>query len=132
MVETISPSDLRKAAERDYKQKDYLSAAKSYQVAAECYSQPGEQLTPAELFNNACVAYLQAGEPEAAFQAALDTDITFSEAGDTLRQAIALGNQAAAYEALGQLESAAEAYETSSELLKVIDDQELRSVVMQS
>jgi tetratricopeptide (TPR) repeat protein len=132
MVETISPSDLRKEAERAYKQKDYLSAAKSYQAAAECYSQPGEQITAAELLNNASVAYLQAGEPEAALQATLDTEITFSEAGDTRRQAIALGNQAAAYETLGQFESAADAYKTSSELLKKIDDQELRSVVMQS
>jgi hypothetical protein len=56
----------------------------------------------------------------------------FADAGDLRRQAIALGNQAAAYEALGELEAAAGAYQESSRLLKEIGDHELRPAVMQS
>jgi tetratricopeptide (TPR) repeat protein len=132
MVETMSPANLKQEGERAYQDKDYLAAVKAFQAAAESYSQKGEQITAAEMANNASVAYLQAGEPESALQASIGTDEIFSQAGDTRRQAMALGNQAAAYEALGRLEAAAQAYQTSSDLLKEIGDQELRPAVMQS
>lgn len=132
MVETFSPKELKKEAARAYKKKDYLAAAKDYQAAAEGFSQQGAQLEAAEMLNNASVAYLQAEQPESALEAALDTDQTFAAAGDQRRQAIALGNQAAAYEALDDLDSAAQAYQSSSELLKEIGDHELRPSVMQS
>jgi tetratricopeptide (TPR) repeat protein len=132
MVETYSPEELKKEAERAYKKKGFLAAAKGYQAAAEGFTQKDAQLEAAEMLNNASVAYLQAEQPESALDAALDTDQTFAAAGDQRRQAIALGNQAAAYEALDELDSAAEAYQSSSELLKEIGDQELRPSVMQS
>jgi len=132
MVEGSSSGELKKEAERAYKRKDFHSSAKAFEAAAESFSQNGEQLAAAEMLNNASVAYLQANEPNSALNTALKTDETFASAGDSRRQAIALANQAAAYEALGQLEEAAQAYEISSELLKQIGDQELRPAVMQS
>ena len=84
------------------------------------------------MYNNASVAYLKGDQPEEALQSALDTDQVFAEAGDLRSQAISLGNQAAAYEALGQLENAAKAYQASADLLKEIGDHELRPIVMQS
>lgn len=132
MVETFSPKELKKEAERAYKKKEYLTAAKDYQAAATGFSQNGAQLDAAEMLNNASVAYLIAEQPESALEAALDTDETFAAVGDQRRQAIALGNQAAAYEALDDLDSAARAYQASSDLLKEIGDQELRPSVMQS
>jgi len=132
MAETISPGELKKEAERAYKKKNYLTAAKSYQAAAEGYTLTGEQLETAEMLNNASVAYLQAEQPESALETALNTDEIFAAAGDKRRQAIALGNQAAAYAALSQLEAAADTYQASSELLKEIRDQELRPMVMKS
>ncbi len=132
MVETISPGELKQEAERAYKKKDYLTAAASFQSAAEGYTHNGEQLEAAEMLNNASVAYLQGKQPEYALETALNTDKFFAAAGDKKRQAIALGNQAAAYEALSRLEAAADAYQASSELLKEIGDQKLRPAVMQS
>ncbi len=132
MVKTISPGELKQEAERVYKKKNYFNAAKSFQTAAEGYTQIGMPLEAAEMLNNASVAYLQAEQPKSALETALNTDEIFAAAGDKRRQAIALGNQAAAYEALSQLEAAADAYQVSSELLKEIGDQELRPMVMQS
>ena len=132
MEETFSPQELKKDGERAYKKKDYLSAAKAFQAAAEGYSQNGAQLEAAEMLNNASVAYLQADQPKSALEAALDTDETFAAAEDLRRQAIALGNQAAANEALDELDAAAQAYQKSAELLKEIGDHELRPTVMQS
>jgi tetratricopeptide (TPR) repeat protein len=132
LVDTFSPKELKKEAERAYQKKDYLAAAKDFQAAAAGFSQNDAQLEAAEMLNNASVAYLQARQPESALDSALDTDETFAAAGDQRRQAIALGNQAAAYEALDDLDSAARAYQASSDLLKEIGDQELRPSVMQS
>jgi tetratricopeptide (TPR) repeat protein len=84
------------------------------------------------MLNNASVAYLQGDQPDLALESALGTDQVFADSGDTKRQAIALGNQAAAYQALGQLEPALEAYQASADLLKEIGDQDLRPSVMQA
>lgn len=132
MVEAVSTEEFINEAQNAYKRKDFHTAAGAYQAAAANFSARGIQTSAAEMKNNASVAFLQSGDAESALRIALNTDQVFAETGDTRRQAIALGNQAAAYEALGQLEAAARAYETSAELLKMIGDQELRPVVMQS
>ena len=132
MGEAITIEQLKNEADRAYNSKDYLAAAKSYSAAADGYAQIDEQLQAAEMHNNASVAYLQANQPGEALESAQDTDQVFADAGDLRRQAIALGNQAAAYEALDQLEAAAKAYQESSNLLKEIGDHDLRPTVMQS
>ena len=132
MGEAITPEQLSKEAERAYKSKDYLSAAQSYSAAADGYKISGEVVPAAEMRNNASVAYLQGNQPQDALEAALGTDQVFEDAAEIRKQAMALGNQAAAYEALNQLESAARAYQDSSDLLKQIGDHELRPAVMQS
>lgn len=132
MVDTISPAELKQEAERAYKRKNYLAAARAFQASAKGYTQIGAQLEAAEMLNNASVAYLQGEQPKSALDSALKTDQIFAAAGDVRRQAIALGNQAAAYEALDQLESAAETYKASYNLLAEIGDQELLPTVMRS
>jgi tetratricopeptide (TPR) repeat protein len=132
MVDTISPEELTQEAELAYKRKNYLTAARAFQASAEGYAQIGAEIEAAEMLNNASVAYLQAEQPESALESALNTDQTFAAAGDVRRQAIALGNQAAAYEALDQLDSAAQNYQVCSDLLEEIGDQELLPAVMRS
>ena len=51
---------------------------------------------------------------------------------DLRRQAFALGNRAAALEALGHLDDAAQDYENSANILKDIGEHELRADVLQS
>lgn len=132
MGEAISAEELKEEAQRAYQSKKYLEAAQTFTAAADGYRQLDEDLLAAEMLNNASVAYLQGDQPEKALASALDTDQVFSATGDQRRQAIALGNQAAAYEALGQLEQAASAYQQSADLLKEIGDHDLRPTVMQS
>jgi tetratricopeptide (TPR) repeat protein len=132
MGEAISVDQLKEEAQRAYQSKNYLEAAQTFTAAADGYSHLNEELLAAEMLNNASVAYLQADQPEKALESAIDTDQVFYAAGDLRRQAIALGNQAAAYEALGQLQDAARAYQESADLLKDIGDHELRPTVMQS
>lgn len=128
----ITPEQLKIEAERAYKSKDYLRAAQSFSAAADGYTHTADEIQAAEMLNNASVAYLQDDQPDLALNSAMHTDQVFVAAGDARRQAIALGNQAAAYEALGQLESAVQAYQESADLLKDAGDRELRPTVMQS
>lgn len=132
MANPLTPEQLGKEGARAYNSGDYTAAAQAYRAAAQGYQQTGDPIQEAEMLNNASVAYLKGDNPDLALDMALNTDQVFASAGDLRRQAIALANQAAAYEELGQLEKALQVYQESSTLLREIDDQELRPVVMKA
>ncbi|MDH3945015.1 MAG: hypothetical protein OEV06_13055 [Anaerolineae bacterium] len=82
--------------------------------------------------NNQSVALLQAGQAEDALQAVGDTPDEFADAGDTRLQAMALGNRAAALDALGHSAEAEQDYTAAADLLKSIGETDLRAHVLQS
>jgi tetratricopeptide (TPR) repeat protein len=125
-----SLDDIVQMAKSAYEAEEYDQAATLYHRAADEFRNNGDMLGAAEMDNNRSVAMLQAGNAEGALSAAQGTDLTFAEAGDTHRQAMALGNQAAAYEEMKQYDQAMALYQQSSELLKVTGDKELRSYVL--
>jgi tetratricopeptide (TPR) repeat protein len=86
----------------------------------------------AEMMNNRSVAFLQAGRPQEALDAARDTDLVFAGGNDLKRQGMALGNQAAALEGLHRLEEALAVYERSAELFAQAGEGDLRAMVMKS
>jgi len=132
MNEAISPKQLANEGKDAYRKGDFLAAAQSYEAAALSYSASDDSLAAAEMLNNSCVAYLQAGNPQAAMRVVEDTPATFSDAGELGRQGMALGNLGAALEALNRRGEALEVYWQSSELLKQAGEFELRANVMQS
>jgi hypothetical protein len=115
-----------------YRRGEYLSAAQTYTAAAESYRTAGNTLLAAEIANNASVAYLQAGDPQASLNAVEGTPLLFAEVGDLRRQGIALGNQAAALEACNRKSEAADLYQQSADILKQAGEDKLRANVMQS
>jgi tetratricopeptide (TPR) repeat protein len=126
------PGDLANQAADLYKKGQFMASSALYSEAQQAYLGLDDPLTAAEMANNSSVAYLRGGDASAALQAAMQTDQTFAQAGDRKRQAIALGNLAAAHEALGNLQEALSCYQTSAELLKQIGDRESRSYVLKS
>ena len=82
--------------------------------------------------NNQSVALFQAGRAQEALDAAFGTEAVFAGANDPKRQAIALGNQAAALEALARSDEAIERYERSAELFRDAGEGDMRAVVMKS
>ncbi len=82
--------------------------------------------------NNCSVALLKAGDARGALQAVEGTDVIFSQANDSKRQAMALANKAAALESLKKYPEALQLYEQSSELLEQIGEKELRAFVLKS
>ncbi len=131
-MELVNPQQLAEEAHAEYNRAHYLTAARLYKSASEGFKAAGNELSGAEMANNCSVAFLKAGQPEPALQATLGTDELFASRGDTLRQAMALGNQGAAWEGLAQWDKALTAYQQSAELLKQVGESELRAFVMQA
>jgi tetratricopeptide (TPR) repeat protein len=127
-----SAEKLAKQASAAYNADDYAKAVILYKNASQVYTDAGDTLMAAEMDNNLSVTLLKMKDAEGALQAAAGTDILFQEAGDSNRQAIAIANQAAAMEELGQLTEALERYQLASDLLKQAGNRQMRSYVLQS
>jgi tetratricopeptide (TPR) repeat protein len=123
---------LAERAQRDYESGSFESAAQAFESAARGHAALGHALRAAEMKNNMSVAFLRAGRAQEALQAALGTEEVFAGARDLKRQGMALGNQAAALEALRKLDEALALYERSAGLFAAAGAGDLRSMVLQS
>lgn len=126
------PAQLADKGKQAFANKRYDDAAEYFRQAAEGFSLGRANLLAAEMRNNMSVALLQAGNAAKALEAALETDLIFEGAQDVKRQAMALGNQAAALEGLHRYEEAIEKYERSADLFAKANDGDMRSLVMKS
>ncbi len=133
MSETAhTPQQLAKEGKKAYEHEEYLAAAQAFLAAREGYIASAHPLEAAEMANNASVAYLQAGNGQAALDAVEGTDQIFAEAGDLRRQGMALGNRAAALEALDRDEEAVQTYLAASKVLEQAGEDQLRASALQS
>jgi tetratricopeptide (TPR) repeat protein len=132
MSDAISPDKLTKEGKSAYQNGDYLAAIRAFEAAQQGYLSQGDRLNAAEMANNCSVAYLQAGDGQAALKAVEGTVAIFAEAGDLRRQGMALGNLASALEAVDRTEEAVEAYLQSASVLEKAGEDQLRANVMHS
>ena len=131
-MESHTPSEIAEQAKTAYQDGEFTKAAELFEIAANGFDAQNDSASKAEMLNNQSVALLQAGDADGALAAALGTDQVFKDINDSTRQAMALGNQAAALEALDRLEEAEQAYRSSADLLKAAGEDELYATVMQS
>lgn len=129
---TPEPQQLAEQGKQAFAAKQFDQAASAFTEAASAYEALDDALNAAEMKNNLSVALLQAGNAQAAYDAAVGTDEIFAQANDLKRQAMAYGNQAAALEALKKLDQALKAYEKSAALFAEVGETEMRSMVLQS
>lgn len=127
-----APASLAEEAKRAYERREYDRAAGLFLRAAQASSRQGDSLTAAEMDNNRSVALLQAGKAKESLQAALGTDQVFAAASDLRRQAMALGNQAAALEALHRMDEAMETYGRSAVLFEQAGEGDMQALVKKS
>lgn len=132
MSEILSINELVREAQRAYQGGNYSHAARSFEAAANGLSSQGNLLEAAEQHNNSCVAYLQAGDAQAAVTAVERTVEVFAAAGDARRHGLALGNLGSALEAVGRLDEAALAYQRSAEALRDSGETQMRLHVLQA
>jgi tetratricopeptide (TPR) repeat protein len=131
-METFDPKQLADEGQAEYNKGEYLSAARLFKAAADGYLASENEMLAAEMANNCSVAFLKSGNALSALEVVIGTDEVFAKKGDSLRQAMAIGNQAAALEELKRLDGALESYERSAELLKGLGEFELYAYVLQS
>jgi tetratricopeptide (TPR) repeat protein len=129
---TTEPDQIAEQGKQAFINKDFDEAIKLFNQAAEGYVLSHEALMTAEMQNNMSVALLQAGRPQESLTAALNTDQVFADAKDLKRQGMALGNQAAALEALKRYDEAIEKYDLAAQLFSQIGEGDLRALVMKS
>jgi tetratricopeptide (TPR) repeat protein len=111
-------------AKEAYANGDFVLAAQFYSDARKVLDAQGDNLLAAEMGNNQSVALLKAGKPKEALQATLGTDLVFEKAGDLHRQAISLGNQASALEALKKFKEAIAHFQKSADIFNEIGDKD--------
>jgi tetratricopeptide (TPR) repeat protein len=126
------PEQLAEQGKKAFRNKNFDEAAELFRQAAEGYTLGRAGLMAAEMQNNISVALLQAGKPQESLAATLDTDQVFAGAKDIKRQGMALGNQAAALEALNRYDEAVEKYDLAAQLFAQAGEGDLRALVMKS
>lgn len=123
---------LSESGENSFEKGDFETAIQSFSDAAKIYTEEENFLDAAEAKNNLSVSLLQAERAKESFEAAKGTDLVFAKAKDLLRQAMALGNQAAALDALGQMDKALENYAKSASLFREVGEGDLEATVLKS
>lgn len=131
-VSNLTPGEIAETGKSHYEREDYAQAAELFALAARRFETAGEPINAAEMANNRSVALLQDGDPEGALEAVGETDRLFAEFGDTRRQALALGNRAAALAGLDRRAEAEKTYWESARLLGEIGERDLRASVLQA
>ena len=110
----------------------YAEAARLFSEASHGFTLGGDGLHAAEMDNNRSVALLKDNHPDQALEAAAGTDKVFESLADPKRQAMALGNQAAALEALKRLDEALSLYEHAAALFEHCGEKDMRSLSLKS
>lgn len=124
-----TPTSLAEKGKQEYGKGSYLAAADLFSQAAQAYTSAQDTLNAAEMKNNESVAWLQAGKAKQALQATEGTEAVFQQAGDLKRQGIAVGNRAAALEALKQWKEALAEYDRAASLLEQAGEGDMHSIV---
>ena len=129
---TLDPAQFNEKGKEAFQNAEFEEAAEFFRQAAEGYAAAKDEASAAESKNNMSVAFLQADKPQEALDAVLGTDALFESINDVKRQAMAVGNQAAALKALDRLDEAVEAYERSAELFAQAGEGDMRALVLES
>ncbi len=126
------PAALAEEGKTAFRNGQFDAAADLFRRASAAYTLGRDGRLAAEMQNNLSVALLQAGKPDESLKAVLGTDQVFAGANDLKRHGMALGNQAAALEALNRTDEALAAYESSAEILTQAKEGEMLAMVKKS
>jgi len=132
MPANMDPQTLNEQGKQAFQSGQLDSAVDSFRAAAAAYASEHDDLNASESKNNLSVALLQSNKAQEALEAALGTDDIFAKAGDLKRQGMAIGNQAAALEALKRFDEALAAYERSAAVFADAGEGDLRALVLKS
>jgi tetratricopeptide (TPR) repeat protein len=127
--------ELVQKARSGFNSGDFKNAAALYEEAARLYISQGDDLTGAEMLNNSSVSLLQTGKHDdqiSALRLAKGTDEIFAKAGDLKSQAMAIGNQASALDALKKYAEATILYQQAADIFTNLGENELLSYILKN
>ena len=127
-----SPENLSREALNAYQLGAYDDAVRGFQAAKREFLDRGDEINAAEAANNLSVVLLKMDRSHEALDAVKGTPEIFRRADINQREAMALGNLAAALEATGEVKQAEEYYIQALTCLEKCDDQETRSYILQA
>lgn len=113
----------------EYENGNYSAAADLFLQAAQACAAMQDELNAAEMKNNQSVSLLKAGKAKDALRATEGTEQIFADAGDLRRQAIAVGNRAAALEGLKKWNEALAEYDRAASIFEQAGAGDMHSVV---
>ena len=128
----VDPAQLAEEAKALYQEGKFKQAAELFSEAAVYYLGAGEHCLTAEMRNNQAVSLLKAKTPQAALSAVEGTVEIFQEYGDFVKQGMALANQATAYQELGQPEQALDGFSQAAQIFRDHKEEELLLQTTQS
>lgn len=131
-METENLEEIISNAKTMFHKNKYAEAIEGFKYAYQHYKETGDELSAAEMANNLSVAYLQNRKAKEALEIVEGTDKVFEEHHDLTKQAMAIGNKGAAFEALKRFDEAIEAYNQSIALFDEAGEKEMRSYVYKS
>lgn len=130
MSQAESNFKLAASAKAAFEDKKYSEAARIFHQILSSLDPNRTPLEVAEVRNNLSVVYLKDGQAQAAYDQALGTDRVFADHNETEKQAMSLGNIAAALVELGRLDEALDYYQQSSALFQQCGNREMRGFVL--
>jgi len=119
-------------AKASFEAKDYKKAIIGFEAAHLHFTETQDELNAAEMANNLSVSFLQTGKKAQALDVVEGTDLIFEKHNDQFRQAMSLGNYAAALESMKRYEEAGLAYQKSADLFEQLGETEFRTHVLKS
>ncbi len=122
-----SPQELKDEGLAAYRAERLDEAAEKFAAAAQAYEAAKDRGAAAEMQNNVCVVKMAQQAWEAALQAVAGTPEIFRELGDSMREAQAIANLAAAHEGAGQVDEALALYEQAIDQFGELGEQENRA-----
>ena len=125
-------SQLVSEAKDLYQAGKYQQAADSFSRAAAVYIELEERCLAAEMKNNQCVSLLQAKQPQSALEVVKGTSEIFDLAGDRLKMAMALANEATALKELGNNDLATGKFTEALDIFQEIGETDLLVQTSQS
>ena len=128
-MQNVNPNTLAEQGKKEYEKGSYIAAADLFSQAVQAYTAAQDELNAAEMKNNQSVALLQAGKAKEALQVTDGTEEVFQRAGDLKRQAITIGNRAAALEGLKKWNEALAEYDRAASIFEQAGEGDMHSVV---
>jgi tetratricopeptide (TPR) repeat protein len=102
-------------------------AATAFTEAQRQFEAAGDRAAAAEMRNNLCVIHMAQEAWPAAIAVVAETPETFRELGDSMREAQALANLAAAHDGAGHIDQAAELYVQAIDLFGQLGERDTRA-----